>query len=86
MSQRNTKHQNNKYTNNIPIMDLSKQLLSKCVGIPGWNSYNIICGCFWIAHKIICGIPPQNTDINLYQIVESELTISKYLKFSLHEI
>jgi serine/threonine protein kinase len=62
----------------------TKQIISRCVGIPNWNGYNNIIGAFWIATKVITGDHPVNTNIQTQQVRESEKRICTHLKFSLH--
>lgn len=68
----------------IEVMAKTKEILSRCVKMANWNSYNNILGAFWIATKIITGTHPQVTNVQTHNVKDAERRICLHLHFSLH--
>lgn len=73
------------YTSSDLIISLTKDILSRCTNMIGYNSKPIIQGAYWIASKIIDGYPTYHPEISLIQVNEMEKKICHYLRFSLHK-
>lgn len=64
------------------VLDLTKELYSRCVGIP--NSLIKIETCYWIASKIITGDVPRDILGDIHEIAPMEKRICDYLNYHIH--
>lgn len=62
----------------------TKEIYGRCLKMNGIRDMDLVMASFWIASKIIDGIPPRNIRYAKHQIIAKEREICKYLKFRLH--
>ena len=71
-------------TNKSDIIAKTLEIYSRCAAMENSKGYNVMVGCYWIATKLITGVAPDNSGIQLHQVVEMERKICRHLNFSLH--